>query len=169
VTHPGVTRQAQGHRLAAIRVTVGSATSPSGEARTIVTAVLFDHTAGEARRVMIDAASGEVLASEVLPGRPQSSREEVEEATQIIRRDPTLARMLDEGGILDGGFIVSDPAGSRRRMIQLKLLTSDRLSLLQSITVDLTRRVIVPPSDERRGASAIPQIPPASRSSSAGR
>jgi hypothetical protein len=142
LAHPGVAQAVPGHRLAGIRVTAGSTTNPSGETKTIVTVVLFDHTALEARRVVIDAISNELLANDLLPGRPQSSREEVQEAVEIVRRDPDLARLLDQGGVLDGGFIVDDPVGSRRRMIQLKLLTTDRQTLLRSITVDLTLRVI---------------------------
>jgi hypothetical protein len=142
LAHPAVVRRAPGHRLAGIRVVVGNAATPSGETKTVVTVVLFDHTALEARRVVIDAVSGELLANERLSGRPQSSREEFEEAVSIVRRDPDLARHLDQGGVLDGGFIVDDPRGSRRRMIQLKLLSADRLGLLRTITIDLTRGVI---------------------------
>ena len=142
LAHPGVTRQAPGHRLAGIRVTVENAKDGAGETRTVATVVLFDHTAGEARRVIMDTISGELLANVRLRGRPQGSPEEFEEAARIVRRDPELARLLDQGGVLDGGFIVDDPAGSRRRMMQLKLLSADRLSLLRSITVDLTRRRI---------------------------
>ena len=142
LAHPGVAQRVPGHRLAGIRVAAGSTTNASGETKTIVTVVLFDHTALEARRVVIDPTSGELLSNQRLPGRPQSSREEFDEAVEIIRRDPDLARLLNRGGVLDGGFIVDDPAGSRRRMIQLKLMTTDRLTLLRSITVDLTLRVI---------------------------
>jgi hypothetical protein len=141
LAHPRVAQRAPGHRLAGIHVTAGSTTDASGE-KTIVTVVLFDHTALEARRVVIDAVSSELLANELLPGRPQRSSEEFDEAVEIVRRDRDLARLLDQGGVLDGGFIVDDPAGSGRRMIQLKLVTTDRLTLLRSITVDLTRRVI---------------------------
>jgi hypothetical protein len=142
LAHPGVAQRAPGHRLAGIRATARSTTDASGETKTIVTVVLFDHTALEARRVVIDSGSGELLSNQLLSGRPQSSREEFEEAVEIIRRDGDFARLLAKGAVLDGGFIVDDPAGSRRRMIQLKLLTTDRRTLLRSITVDLTRRVI---------------------------
>lgn len=142
LAHPDVTEQARGHRLVGIRITAASTPERSREPDTIVTVVLFDHTALEARRVVVDIGSGRVVANEPLPGRPQSSREEFEEAVEIIRRDADLAVLLDAGGILDGGFIVNDPAGSRRRMIQLKLLSSDRHTLLRSITVDLTRQEI---------------------------
>jgi hypothetical protein len=140
LAHPAVQQSTPGHRLAAIRVTAADATDPAGKTRTIVTAVLFDHTALEARRITIDANSNGILSSERLPGAPQSSIEERGEAVAIVRRNAEFARLLDRGAVLDGGFIVADPAGSRRRMIQLKLMSADRHTLLRSITVDLTRQ-----------------------------
>ena len=145
LAHPDVNRRAPGHRLVAIRVTAGNTRDAAGGTKNIATVVLFDHTALETRRVTVDADRAELLAIELVRGRPQSSREEFAEAVEIVRRDRDLARFLDQGGVVDGGFIVDDPAGSRRRMIQLKILTKNRLSLLRSITVDLTRSVIASP------------------------
>ena len=139
LAHPEITAQAPGHRLVAIRSAGSTRVDASGAARTILTVVLFDHTALEARRVEIDAETNRVLRNERLSGRPQSSRAEVAEAAAIIRRDAALARRLDDGAVLDGGFIVDDPAGSRRRMLQFKMMTADRRSLIQTVTVDLTR------------------------------
>ena len=146
LVHPEVTSQAAGHRLVGIRVTAGMADGPAA-ASAIFTVVLFDHTALEARRVQIDAISGLVLRNERLPGRPQSSPAEVEDAIAIVRRDARLARQLDAGAVLDGGFIVDDPAGSSRRMLQFKMMTADRRSPIRTITVDLTRREIAAVSD----------------------
>jgi hypothetical protein len=161
LTHPTLAQQAPAHRLAVIRLTLESATGARGVARTVAVVVLFDHTAGEARRVLLDVDDGKLLANTPLPGRPQGSREEVAEAARIIRRDPGLARQLDEGGVLDGGFIVADPGGSRRRLMQLKLLSPNRLTLLRSITVDLTRGVIANPEAEDGAAGASRAIRPA--------
>lgn len=141
LAHPDVTAQAPGHRLVGIRATAETA-GGSGAARAIFSVVLFDHTALEARRVQIDATSGRILRNERLPGRPQSSPAEVEDAIAIVRRDADLARQLDAGAVFDGGFIVDDPAGSRRRMLQFKMMTADRRSPIRTITVDLTRREI---------------------------
>jgi hypothetical protein len=142
LTRPSVTRLAPGHRFAGIRVTLAAVVAATGQTQMIATAVLFDHTDGEAHRVDVDADSGDLLTHERLPGRPQRSPEEFEDAVRIVRRDDVLGRLLDDGAVLDGGFIVDDPAGSRHRMIQLKLLSADRFTLLRSITVDLTDRVI---------------------------
>jgi hypothetical protein len=152
VTHPGVAPRT--HRLSAIRTTLGTATDASGGTTTIATIVLFDHTAGEARRVLLDVHSGELLGNSRLPGRPQASREELKEAAQIVRGDNETAALLEAGAVLDGGFVVADPGGSRRRMVQLKLLSADRVRLLRSITVDLTRGVIASPPGEQGTADA---------------
>jgi hypothetical protein len=100
--------------------------------------VLFDHTALETRRVSIDAVTNVLIADEAVAGHPQRSLEEAEEASAIVRQDEELRRLLDRGAVLDGGFIVNDPGGSRRRMIQFKLMSADRRTLLRTITVDLT-------------------------------
>ena len=153
LAHPGITERTRGRRLAAIRVTAGTKIDASGASTTIVTLILFDHSALETRRVLFDSRTGELLTDERLPGRPQRSQEELEEAAALIRGDPALARLLDEGGVLDGGFIVDDPRGSRRRMIQLKLLSRDRRSVLRSIRVDLTRHVIASPDEASEAAA----------------
>lgn len=139
LAHPDLPQRAQGHRLAAIRVTAESTTAA---AQMIVTVLVFDHTALEARRIMLDAATNRLLLNERLPGRPQRSDDELAEAVGIVRGDPALARLIVEGAVLDGGFVVDDPDGSRRRMIQLKLMSADRRALLRTIVVDLTARRI---------------------------
>jgi hypothetical protein len=138
LAHPELPQREKGHRLAAIRVTAEDTVDSTDTANTVVTVVLFDHTALEARRVMMNPTTNQLLLNEPLPGRPQRSDRERAEAVAIVARDPALARLLSEGGVLDGGFIVDDPRGSRRRMIQMKLMSANRRALLRSIIVDLT-------------------------------
>jgi hypothetical protein len=151
LAHPDLPQRESGHRLAAIRVTAERSIDTRDTAKTIVTVVLFDHTALEARRVLIDPATNLLLLNERLPGRPQRSDRELAEAVAIVRSDPVLARLIDEGGVLDGGFVVDDPRGSRRRMIQMKLMSADRRALLRSIIVDLTAGEIASVSDGNGG------------------
>jgi hypothetical protein len=92
-----------------------------------------------------------LLVNEILPGRPQRSDGELAEATSIVQRDPALARLLRDGGVLDGGFVIDDPRGSRRRMIQMKLISSDRRTPLRTIVVDLTRGEIASASNANGG------------------
>jgi hypothetical protein len=150
LAHPDLPQRGRGHRLAAIRVTA-EAVDVRDTPTTVVTVVLFDHTALEARRVRMDLATGQLLLNERLPGRPQRSDRELAEAVAIVRRDAGLARLLDEGGVLDGGFIVDDPRGSRRRAIQMKLMSADRRALLRSIVVDLTLGEVATVADSHGG------------------
>jgi hypothetical protein len=139
LTHPDLPQRAAGHRLVAIRAAVENAGKSTGASSALMTVVLFDHTALEARRVTFDPLANRVIANELLPGRPQRSEAEMAEAIAIVRRDPALGRLIADGAVLDGGFIVADPGGTRRRMIQLKLVRADRRALLRTIVVDLTR------------------------------
>jgi hypothetical protein len=151
LAHADLAQRERGHRLAAIRVTAEASVDAAAATTTVVTVVLFDHTALEARRVRMDLATGQLLLNERVPGRPQRSARELAEAVAIVRRDPALARLLDDGGVLDGGFIVDDPRGSRRRTIQVKLMSADRRVLLRSIVVDLTLGDVASVTDSHGG------------------
>jgi hypothetical protein len=151
LSHPELPQRTANHRLTAIRVTAVTAGEAKDMSKTLVTVVLFDHTALEARRVTMDLATHRLLSNELLPGRPQRSDREYAEAVAIVRRDPVLASLLDGGAVLDGGFVVDDPRGSRRRMIQLKLMRGDRRSLLRTVVVDLTRGEIAEVSSGNGG------------------
>jgi hypothetical protein len=148
LAHPDLPQRVKGHRLAAIRVTAEETAAAADAAKTtVVTVVLFDHTVLEARRVRMNSATNQLLLNERLPGRPQRSDRELAEAAAIVARDPILGRLLSEGGVLDGGFIVDDPGGSRRRMIQMKLMSANRRAALRSIVVDLTAGEIAAVTD----------------------
>ena len=138
LAHPGVGASATGHRLAGIRATATTTTNVSGQSRSIFTVILFDHTALETRSVSIDIVTNVLIADQVVSGHPQRSPEELEEASAIIRQDEAIGRFLDQGAVLDGGFIVDDPGRPRRRIIQFNLVSGDRRTLLRTITVDLT-------------------------------
>jgi hypothetical protein len=131
----------RGPHLRVIRMTLGESRGSRGK-QTTATAILFDHQSGKSRRVAFDVGTNAILQDVELPGRPQSSRDEFEEAAAIVRADDLLAGLLKNGGVLDGGFIVADPSGGHRRLMQLKLLTADRRRLMKAITVDLTNGVI---------------------------
>jgi hypothetical protein len=156
LSHPRILQGNAGHRLKGLRITLGTIRASGGQTKAVAMVVLFDHTAGEASRVLLDTVTGDVLSADRLPGRPQGSPEEFEEAVKIVRADSVLAPVLEAGGVLDGGFIVDDRGGSRRRLMQLKLLSADRQSTLRTIHVDLTRGTIasvaVPPSVASLGA-----------------
>ena len=119
--------------------------------------VIFDHRKGKARRVSMNIDTDELLQDVELSGHPQSPRGRVRRGHRLVRREPQLALLLERGGILDGGFIVADPTGSRRRLMQLKLLSSDRRHLLKALTVDLTGGTVTTESGRRPRR---PETPP---------
>ena len=108
-----------------------------------ITLFVFDYATGTASRVVIDGSSQKVLRQQKLPGRPQSSRKEFQEAIEIVRRDRKLGHFVTNGAIPEGGFIVDGPPDcpTQDRYIQIRLLSPDRRSLLRLVLVDLTLRV----------------------------
>jgi hypothetical protein len=88
----------------------------------------------------MNSSNGAVLREERLRGRPQPSEEELQEARQVIRADPVHARMLQAGGVIEGGFVVDAPKlqSRRDRFLQFQILTSDRQRLQRLVIVNLT-------------------------------
>jgi hypothetical protein len=105
-----------------------------------ITTVQFDYAGGTAYRVVTDERNGKVLQFQKYPGRPQSSRQEFQEAVFIISYDSALASLVAGGAVTEGGFIVDGPSGHpvNDRYIQIRLLSRDRRRLLRVALVDLT-------------------------------
>jgi hypothetical protein len=105
-----------------------------------ITLIVFDYATGTASRIVLDSSRRKVLREQKLPGRPQSSRKEFQEAIEIISRDQKLGHFITSGAVPEGGFIVDGPSGypSQDRYIQIRLLSPDRRSLLRLVLVDLT-------------------------------
>jgi hypothetical protein len=139
--------RARNQRLRILSVTL----APDDKATTgglvgvhIASIVLFNYTVGKAVRLLVDASTGEILTEEPIRGRPQPSEEEIQEAAKIIKQNPALGRMLQDGSILEGGFIADGPIGTpqRHRFIQMHVLTSNRRTLQRLVVVDLTSGTI---------------------------
>ena len=128
----------------ALATTDKSATGLLAERR-IAQVVIFNYSVGKATRLLVDSSNGEILREEAVRGRPQSSEEEIQEAIRIVRQDREVARLLQEKGVIEGGFVTDGPPGTKpeHRFLQLQVLSSDRLSLLRVIVVDLTDAKIV--------------------------
>jgi hypothetical protein len=110
----------------------------------IASVVVFNYSQGKATRLIMDSSNGAVIREERLRGRPQASEEERQEARQVIRADLEHARMLEAGGVLEGGFVVDAPRrqSMRDRFIQFQILTSNRQGLQRLVIVNLTTRRI---------------------------
>jgi hypothetical protein len=106
---------------------------------------LVNYSRGQAYRVLVDPSSGVIARQEELPGRPQSSLSERQEAKQIMSKDPTLAALLTPGVLVEGGFAVVPPPNSnpKHRYLQMHVVSSDRRSFLRTVYVDLTSGKIV--------------------------
>lgn len=104
------------------------------------TTIRIDYVSGSAERTVVDEKSGKVLQQRRLAGRPQGSKDEFWRAVAIIGNDPGLARLLADGAVTEGGFIVDGPAGGEAndRYIQIRLLSADRCTLLRVVIVDLS-------------------------------
>jgi hypothetical protein len=112
--------------------------------RPLASVLVFNYSQGKATRLVIDSLNGAVLREERLRGRPQPSEEERQEARQVIRADPEHARLLEAGGVLEGGFVVDAPKrqSMRDRFLQFQILTSDREGLKRLVIVNLTTGII---------------------------
>jgi hypothetical protein len=106
---------------------------------------LVNYNQGKAYRVIVDPNTGVIARQEELPGRPQSSLAEREEAKQIIRQDAEHASLLTPGVLVEGGFAVVPPPNTdpKHRYVQMHLVNSDRHSFLRIVTLDLTTGKIV--------------------------
>ena len=114
-----------------------------GPRHTIIT-TQFDYASGKTWRIVTDANDGKVLREELLPGRAQSTRREVERAISIIAKDPALQVLLSRGAQTEGGFIIDGPSGqpADHRYIQIRVLSADRRTLLRVVVVDLSAGIV---------------------------
>lgn len=144
---PEFTRQFAGRRVEKVRFSVEGPTGAGAASKTVASIVIFDHTQGRAFRVRADGATGEVLQVEELHARPAASAKEIQDAAQLVRADPELAAALKSGAVVQDGIIVQAPDSfpadrKRHRIMQVRVLSPDRNSVLFSAFVDLTDRSI---------------------------
>ena len=99
---------------------------------------------GKATRFVIATETGALVREQPLRGRPQASEEELEEARRIIQTNEEHKRLLQAGGVLEGGLIVDGPSGapSSHRFLQMQVLTADRRRIQRLVVVDLTTGTI---------------------------
>jgi hypothetical protein len=146
VAHPDLSDlTAQGTlRAISVKPRVQEKDEPSGGAN-LAEVILFSYGEGRAYRVLYDPATRRILKRDPLPGRPQPSQEEINEALDLIRSDPEHAKLLSSGNVLEGGFAVDGPPDSptRDRFVQIQMLSPDRKNFVRIITVDLTAKKIV--------------------------
>ncbi len=104
--------------------------------------ISFDYTTGKSTRYTIDLKSSRVIEKKTQAGAPVPSKEEIEDAMNLIKADKVHRKLLVDGA-LEGGFLVA-PRGKIEegkvvpRTLQFQLLSKDRLTLIRLVHVDMT-------------------------------
>ena len=149
---------AKGQRVRAVSVSTEEV-DKDGEPSIVAVAVVMNYGTGQAVRVRMAPDTGRVESVEPLPGRPQSSAEERQEAEAILKGAPDVAPLLSGNAILRGGFVVDAPAGAAAtgRYLEYHIVTPDGRSFVAEVIVDLaTKRVAQvrrAESDDKRGGA----------------
>jgi hypothetical protein len=90
-------------------------------------------------RLLVSVPQGEVLRTERLPGRPQSSVDERAEARRLLQSEN-----LASDAVLEGGFVVDPPPGAPAdgRYLEFHVLDAARSRILRELTVDLATQKV---------------------------
>jgi hypothetical protein len=78
---------------------------------------------------------------------PTASDKEIEEAFEIVQRDPEMIPILRRfNAVLDGGFVIEEGRGKAcgpgARCLLIQVLSPDRSGLIRAMGVDLVKRNI---------------------------
>ena len=117
-----------------------------GSQRRRATLLVRDYDTGSTREITVDLSSGQLQVRD-LPG-VQPSAEEIEEAKEIVRRDPALARFVRDPRLtLMGGFynpsIYRDDPCSREICLELAFMKpSYEKNPARHLIVNLTRGIV---------------------------
>lgn len=132
-------RSVVGERPRVLRVTCEEVEKDS--TRSVAVAYVVGYETGVAAVVTFDSADLRALDVRRMPGRPQSSVEEREEARALIRESVRVP----EGHAIEGGFVVDPPRGGPPgRYLHFLIAPRARHVPKQEVIVDLTRRKVTP-------------------------
>ncbi len=109
--------------------------------------LVFDYAKGEAREESFDPRGVLRVTKRYNQTLPVPSKQEIEEAYDIVRADPALASIFARFRVvLEGGFPYEEgpgmPCGPDARCVHVLLLSSDRSGLIRRVVVDLGSRTI---------------------------
>lgn len=128
-------------RVRPLRVYIAEEKHEDGEARAPEAIVTFaSYASGTGIRVRVDLSGKKVTEVARLPGRPQASEEERAEARKLILKDPAIRAVVDQGGYIEGGFVVDAPEGSKKlgRYLEFHVVAKARPMRIQEVIVDLS-------------------------------
>jgi hypothetical protein len=149
---------AKGQRVRALSVSTEEV-EKDGEPSVVAVAVVVNYGTGQAVRVRMAPDTGRVESVEPLPGRPQSSAEERQEAEAILKVSAEITPLLSGNAVLRGGFVVDPPAGAPAtgRYLEYHIVTADGRSFVAEVVVDLAAKRVAQvrraeANDKRGGA-----------------
>jgi hypothetical protein len=132
-------RSVVGSRARIMRVACEEAEKDT--ARAVAVAYVVGYETGVAAAVTFSPADFRAIDVRKLPGRPQSSEEERDEARALIRE----TTRVPEGHVIEGGFVVDPPPGRPPgRYLQFFIAPRARYVRKQEVIADLTRRTVIP-------------------------
>ena len=110
--------------------------------------VIFDYDKGVALEEYFDTAGRRTGGRYIKHILPAPSREEIDEAFDMVRSDAGMRkRMKSLGTELTGGFLVEEPRGKPcgpgTRCLLVIITSHDQASIIQRSVVDLVGRTIV--------------------------
>jgi hypothetical protein len=118
--------------------------------------LVFDYRKGVAYQNFYSKDGLQLGQKKIAQTLPSPSPEEIEEAFEMVRSDPGMARLFARfHPVLEGGFVLEEarnkPCGPGARCLHVFLLSSDRAGLIERVVVDLARqkmayRNYVPPT-----------------------
>jgi len=118
--------------------------------------LVFDYRKGVAYQNFYSKDGLQLGQKKITQSLPSPSPQEIEEAFEMVRSDPDMARLFARfHPVLEGGFVFEEarnkPCGPGARCLHVFLLSSDRAGLIERVVVDLARQKIayrnyVPPT-----------------------
>lgn len=118
--------------------------------------LVFDYRKGVAYQNFYSRDGLQLGRKKITQSLPSPSPEEIEEAFEMVRSQPDMARLFARfHPVLEGGFVLEEarnkPCGPGARCLHVFLLSSDRAGLIERVVVDLARQKIayrnyVPPA-----------------------
>ena len=139
-----VTRVSRPVRL--LRTWLEPVKTPAGDVMRRVD-MLYDYDRAAAFERVYDLDGQLLRDRRIVVNPPTPSPEEIQEAFDVVRADPELAKVIKRfSAELEGGFLIEEgrraPCGPGARCLLIKIVSPDRSGLIRVMGVDLVRRSI---------------------------
>jgi len=144
MAQPEVQTAVARHRTRVLRAWSDVVKGEAGQRR-LATVLLRDYDAGLAREISVDLGNGRIEMRE-LPGI-QPSEEEIEEGMAIVRRDPALARFVEDpllrliGGFHNRSTVRKDPCAVEV-CLEFAFMRPNYEGPARYVVVNLTRGIV---------------------------